>query len=117
MDKGQAGVDLPAVDLPVSRTGLELHYSPRFRIDLQPGTFRVENEPGEFAEALRQPAAPVAGGSADARDASGLQSLVERYRNERGGRAGIGSLPVDGTVSGFRPSIFLASELAAGGGP
>ena len=41
-DKGRARIDLPALDLPVSRTGLELHYSPRFRVEPQPGAFRVE---------------------------------------------------------------------------
>jgi len=104
-DKGQARVDLPAVDLPVSRTGLELYYSPRFRVDPQPGAFRAENDPGEFAEALRQPATA----------ASGLQTLVDRYRNERGGRTVVGSLPVHVTFPVFGPSIFLASELTAEG--
>src|SRR5262245_63560590 len=52
-DKGQTRLALPAVDLPVSRTGVELYYSPRFRIALQPGAFRVEDDPGPFADALR----------------------------------------------------------------
>src|SRR5262245_11401028 len=30
IDKGRARVELPALDLPISRTGLELHHSPRF---------------------------------------------------------------------------------------
>jgi hypothetical protein len=113
-DKGDARVDLPAVDLPVSRTGLELYYSPRFRIDPQPGAFRAENDPGEFAEALRQPATAI-GAAADKPAASGLQTLVDRYRNERGGRTVVGSLPVHVTFPVFGPSIFLASELTAEG--
>jgi len=121
-DKGQARVDLPAVDLPVSRTGLELYYSPRFRVDPQPGAFRAENDPGEFAEALREPAealreraTAIAVTMGDARAASGLQTLVDRYRNERGGRTVVGSLPVHVTFPVFGPSIFLASELTAEG--
>jgi len=114
-DKGQARVDLPAVDLPVSRTGLELYYSPRFRVDPQPGAFRAENDPGEFAEALRQPATAIAGAAADKPAASGLQTLVDRFRNERGGRTVVGSLPVHVTFPVFGPSIFLASELTAEG--
>ena len=48
-----ARLDLPALDLPVSRTGVELYHSPRFRVEPQPGAFRIESDPGVFAEALR----------------------------------------------------------------
>ena len=51
----RAHLDLPALDLPVSRTGVELHHSPRFRVALEPGSFRLESDPGVFAEALRTP--------------------------------------------------------------
>jgi hypothetical protein len=44
IDKGRARIDLPALDLPVSRTGVELFYSPRFRVEPQAGAFRVEAE-------------------------------------------------------------------------
>ena len=54
-DKGIAQLALPALDLPVSRTGVELHHSPRFRVELRPGTFRLEDDPGPFAAALRGP--------------------------------------------------------------
>lgn len=115
LDKGRARLDLPALDLPVSRTGLELHYSPRFRVEPQPGSFRVEDDPGPFAEALRQPvAAPARPSSMPAeRAAAGLQALVDRFRNESSGRTVIGSLPVQVTFPTFGPSIFLASELTA----
>jgi hypothetical protein len=113
-DKGHARVDLPALDLPVSRTGIELYYSPRFRVEPQPGSFRVETDPGPFAEALREPLQMV---SKDLRDrdaaAAGLQTLVDRFRTESGGRTVIGSLPVHVTFPEFGPSIFLASELTA----
>ena len=59
-DKGRARIDLPALDLPVSRTGFELRYPPSFRIQPQPGSFHVEDDPGPFAEALRQPVARIA---------------------------------------------------------
>jgi hypothetical protein len=116
-DKGIAQLALPALDLPVSRTGLELHHSPRFRVALQPGTFRIEQDPGPFAAALRSPSAgPVAiqAGMA-ARDAqeSKLQVLVDRFRNEAGGRTIVGALPVHVTFPPFGPSVFLAAELTA----
>ena len=114
-DRGRARLELPAVDLPVSRTGLELHYSPRFRVDIQPGTFRVEDDPGPFAEALRYPAAaPVAAARPpDQRGATGLQALVDRFRAESGGRTVAGALPVHVSFPVFGPSIFVASELTA----
>lgn len=46
--EGLAAVRLPSVDLPVSRTGLQVYHSPRYRLKLEPGPFRVE----PFAEAL-----------------------------------------------------------------
>jgi hypothetical protein len=114
-DKGRARFELPALDLPVSRTGLELHYSPRFRVDLQPGVFRVEDDPGPFAEALRHPAAPLVATSKapDQHGAAGLQALVDRFRAESGGRTVAGALPVHVSFPIFGPSMFVASELTA----
>jgi hypothetical protein len=39
---GQVDLKLPALDLPVSRTGVIVHHSPRFKTTLDPGTFRVD---------------------------------------------------------------------------
>jgi hypothetical protein len=116
VDKGLAHLGLPALDLPVSRTGVELHYSPRFRLALQPGSFRLEDDPGPFAEALRAPRAPILLASArdnEQRAAAGLQALVDRFRTEAGGRTVAGALPVHVTFPLFGPSVFLASELTA----
>ncbi len=41
-DKGKAHLALPALDLPVSRTGLQVYYPPLFRLTSEPGTFRTE---------------------------------------------------------------------------
>ncbi|HLG55078.1 MAG TPA: hypothetical protein VI485_07080 [Vicinamibacterales bacterium] len=115
VDKGLAHLSLPALDLPVSRTGVELHYSPRFRVALQPGSFRLEDDPGPFAEALRA-RAPVLLATArdnEQRAAAGLQALVDRFRTEAGGRTVAGALPVHVTFPLFGPSVFLASELTA----
>jgi len=53
LDKADVRLSLPALDLPISRTGVEVHHSPRYRADVLPGTFRLESDPGVFAEALR----------------------------------------------------------------
>lgn len=114
-DNGHARVELPALDLPVSRTGVELHYSPRYRVELQRGPFRMDTDPGPFAAALRvPPAAPaqVNERSAD-RSVGGLQALVDRFKNEPGGRTVVGSLPVRAAFPSFGPALFLASELTA----
>jgi hypothetical protein len=128
VDKGHARVELPALDLPVSRTGVELHYSPRFRVEPLPGSFRVETDPGPFAAALRRPPAllappapappPPPAAAAIERSfergaAGGLQVLIERFKNEPGGRTVVGSLPVRVAFPAFGPSVFLASELTA----
>jgi hypothetical protein len=113
VDKGRAHITLPALDLPTSRTGVELFYSPRFRVALEPGSFRAENDPGPFADALRAtPPLPAAAPVPDQQSAR-LQALVDRFRNEGGGRTVAGVLPVQVTFPIFGRSIFLASELTA----
>jgi hypothetical protein len=142
----RAHLELPALDLPVSRTGVELYHSPRFKIALQPGTFRIESDPGVFAEALRYQrgiGASVSGGFATppppptpmappaaamsapaaidqmarkesrAVSESQFQMLIDRYRNEGGGRTVAGTLPVEVEFPSVGPSVFMASELTA----
>ena len=116
-DKARTTIDLPALDLPVSRTGLRLFYPPQFQILLQPGVFRPDQDHGPFAEALRRPVVPPpvpqpAAAPADAASA-GLQQLVDQFRAESGQRTVAGILPVDVNVPDFGPSVFLAAELTA----
>ena len=130
-DKQPSRLILPALDLPVSRTGLELYHSPRFRVDLQRGEFRIESDPGVFAEALRRsnavvvtvsgaltspppPAPPPPMARIDAENKEGqLRMLIDRYRNEGGGRTVAGTLPVEVAFPMLGPSLFMASELTA----
>jgi hypothetical protein len=127
-DRSTARLTLPALDLPASRTDVELHYSPRFRVDVLPGTFRVDRDPGPFAEALRQAAAGPAssptpatrGGPPNPRPQDeatsvALQALVDRFKSEAGGRAVVGSFPVHVAFPSFGSSVFLAAELTAEG--
>jgi hypothetical protein len=75
----------------------------------------MDVDPGPFADALRAPSAQSAKDprQKDDRAAAGLQALVDRFRDESGGRTVVGSLPVHVTFPVFGPSVFLASELTA----
>jgi hypothetical protein len=116
LDRERARIDLPALDLPVSRTALELHHSPRFHVEPHPGAFRLDNDAGPFADVLRQAMPPVVPSpAASSAQAPGLQALVDRFRVEPGGRTVVGALPIDISFPTFGPSIFLASELTAEG--
>jgi hypothetical protein len=41
-DKGRLKLSLPALDLPVSRTGLQVFFPPLFRLSSEPGSFHAE---------------------------------------------------------------------------
>jgi hypothetical protein len=52
-EKGEERIALPAVDLPVSRTGLTIRHSPRYAVEPRPGAFRVETDSGPWSATLR----------------------------------------------------------------
>lgn len=121
---GSATLELPALDLPVSRTGVEFNYSPRFRVEPLPGTFRVEDNIGPTAEAFARPSgvdqeatqmvpavAPPPPPLAASRPSSGLQALVDRFKTDTGGRTSVGTLPVQVAFPHFGSSVFFAAEL------
>jgi hypothetical protein len=115
-EKGDAQLTLPAVDLPVSRTGLTLHHSPRYDVDAQPGAFRPEADPGPWSAALRSaiiapdppPAAPAP--KAADRDARNETLLLDRFQKEAG-RTRQGVIPIAIAFPAIGPSEFLAAEL------
>jgi hypothetical protein len=112
-DKGDARVELPAVDLPVSRTGLTLHHSPRYDVDLKPGVFRAADDPGPWTAALRSDApAPVAAAaqpSAGDRDEKDMKALMDRVQQAARTRPGV--VPIAIAFPQIGPSVFLAAEL------
>jgi hypothetical protein len=115
IDRGDARVDLPAVDLPVSRTGLSLHHSPRFQVEPRPGRFRVEQDRGPWSAALSgaSPAAPVSNFAQLQEGASkDLQTLLDRFQKEMG-KTTTGVIPVQVRFPELGPAIFLAAELTA----
>jgi hypothetical protein len=52
-DKGKVRIALPALDLPVSRTALQVFYPPLFRVSAEPGVFHGESYSGPFSPVLR----------------------------------------------------------------
>ena len=117
-DRGMRRIELPAADLPASRSGLLMYHSPRFEIEPQPGAFRVETMQEPWTAALRNemvvpgdtPAAPLARAAGD-RDGA-ARALFDRYRKEMG-KSVAGVIPVQVTVPALGPSIFVAAELTA----
>ena len=136
-DKGQFKLALPALDLPVSRTGLLVYHPPLFKVTPENGAFRTTSYENPISAALNLPAAGVGGtmggviatmspGSQPAPSPSGLDAkddlkarqsqaatrlLVDKFRADSaaGKRAGI--LPVRVSFPAFGPSMYLVSEL------
>jgi hypothetical protein len=133
-DKGQFKLALPALDLPVSRTGLLVYHPPLFKVTPEPGAFRTEpyenplssvlNAPtasggvagGMFATGAPSPATPLS--DMDAKDESKLKrsqvatkALLDKFKADSltGKRAGI--LPIRVSFPAFGPSLYLVSEL------
>src|SRR6201993_2503843 len=62
-DKGREKITLPALDLPISRTGLLFYYPPLFRVSAEPGAFRTQEYQNPVSAALEPPTG-VSGGPA-----------------------------------------------------
>lgn len=141
-DKGHLKLSLPALDLPVSRTGLQVFYPPQFRLTTEAGSFRAEDyadpistvltaateEPpvdsesptaksGDYKMAALTPPTAVAGTPAatDGKNEGkpSAQTLVDKFHaNERGSRAA-GVLPLTLNLPTVGPSVYLISQLTS----
>jgi len=115
-DKGDARLTLPAVDLPVSRTGVTVFHSPRYAIEAKPGAFRSTTDPGPFSAALRASGeappplgTPAAGGDREERD---MKVLLDRFQKEAG-HTREGAIPIAIGFPSIGPSLFFEAELTA----
>jgi len=135
-DKGQFKLALPALDLPVSRTGLLVYHPPLFKVTPEPGAFRTAPYENPLSAALNPPVTysgaagrvvattesspgpPPASSDMDLKDESKLkrsqaatEALVDKFRADSlaGKRAGI--LPIRVSFPAFGPSLYLVSEL------
>jgi len=135
-DKGQFKLALPALDLPVSRTGLLVYHPPLFKVTPEPGAFRTspyENPlssalsvtaasggiaGGMFSTGASSPASPLSLSDSDTKDETKLrrsqvatEALLDKFKADSlsGKRAGI--LPIRVSFPAFGPSLYLVSEL------
>jgi hypothetical protein len=137
-DKGQFKLALPALDLPISRTGLLVYHPPLFKVSPEPGSFRTEAYAEPTSAALNPPPpvlpGPISSMSVGApapatpppllnADASAItesktdapqvatQTLFDNFRLTLQGGKAAGILPIKVTFSGLGPSLYLVSEL------
>jgi hypothetical protein len=113
-ERGDARVELPAIDLPILRTGVAFRYSPRYEVDARAGAFRVADDQGPWSAALRGDLAiPVAvppPPPAAERNLKDAQALIDRFQKESG-RTRPGVVPIAIAFPEIGPVIFLAAEL------
>jgi len=137
-DKGQFKLALPALDLPVSRTGLLVYHPPLFKVTTETGAFQVEAYEAPASAALNTPITEngrnVAATSAPApsavntsstgaaifmnvvtmdKEQSDAQKLVDDFKKTLSGGKAVGILPIKVSFPSFGPSLFMVSELTA----
>jgi hypothetical protein len=136
-DKGKQAVALPALDLPISRTGVLFYYPPMFRVSAEPGTFRTQEYQGPLSAAL----AAGGGGIVDIGTPSEIplqakefdrleqfaqlqtnddkekkdatQALLDSFKSKSMAGRVTGIVPVNIDFPAFGPSIYLVSELTS----
>jgi hypothetical protein len=135
-DKGREKIMLPALDLPISRTGLLLYYPPLFRVSAEPGTFHTqayENPVSAVLEPVGVAATAVVvpppaetarqydrleqfsklQGNDDKVKKDATQALLDSFKAKSLAGKVTGILPIDVAFPAFGPSIFLVSELTS----
>ncbi len=123
LDRAGAWVDdasvrlvLPAIDLPVARTGLLLHHPPSVRLDIETaGAFRVTDDLGPFAQPMSAPRPAVRPAAVDDTRSGApadVVTLVARLRREQTRRPAA-SRDGEFAFPGIGPAVFLRSELTA----
>jgi hypothetical protein len=135
-DKGEFKLALPALDLPVSRTGLLVYHPPLFKVTPESGAFRMQPYENPISAALNPPVSftgtaggingptpapppppPAALGLDDKdevkskRSQVATEALLDKFKADSlvGKRAGI--LPIRVSFPAFGHSLYLVSEL------
>ncbi len=119
-EKGRAKISLLSLDMPVSRSGVLIHYSPAFRLTAAPGNFRSAPYEAPTSAALQKTSTDSAPLNASVatpipeRQIAGdsTQELVSRVQTASSSRP-IRNLPIRVVFPHFGPSLFLVSELTS----
>ncbi len=121
-EKGRAKLSLLTLDLPISKSGLQLHHSPLFRLTPVPGSFRVAAyeapKSAAFRPASRAPAnAPIQAEATISNEKKAMadtaQELVSHLQQSGRGSRPTRNLPIRIAFPHLGPSIFLMSELTS----
>lgn len=104
---------LPALDLPVARTGLLLHHPPSLRLEVGAGPLRLTDDLGPFAAPMTSPRPPSLAPAVDDQRSGAtadVTALIARLRREQATPAAAPqhewfAFPTVG------PALFLRSEL------
>lgn len=131
-DKGQMQLKFPALDLPISRTGVVLHDPPLYKVTPELGSFTVSAYADPLSPALNppppasmvSPAPPPPPASPKDIALNGrsfltltqltpgvTQNLVEEYKTKSEGGKVKGILPINVSFPAFGPTVYLVSEL------
>jgi len=136
-EKGKQTVTLPALDLPISRTGVLFYYPPMFRVAAEPGTFRTQEYQSPISAAMASggggivdigtaSAAPVQAkefdrleqfaklqSNDDKEKKDATQALLDSFKSKSMAGRVTGIVPVNIDFPAFGPSIYLVSELTS----
>jgi len=137
-DKGRLKLGLPALDLPISRTGLQIFYPPVFKLSAESGAFHagayenpystvlvagvpeppVNSSVSSSSSAAMMAMAPqpaITDAPKDDKDRDEKQradrTLVDKFHATDSGSRAAGILPVRVDFPDFGPSLYLVSEL------
>jgi hypothetical protein len=115
-EKGRARLTLPALDLPISRSGVLLYHAPQFKVNAEPGSFRTEPYENPFSPALN-PVAMKAYGAEYGQSAGAVIDTIEKnkalddFRARSLGGRGAKVLPIRVSFPVFGAALFFVSEL------
>jgi hypothetical protein len=102
---------LLTLDMPISKSTLQLHHSPVFRLTPSPGSFRVAPFEAPISPVLRSAGSRPAEGKVITTEAT--QEAVSRLQQSARPSRPARNLPIRVAFPHFGPSIFLVSELTS----
>ena len=117
-EKGRARVSLLAIDMPISRSSVVLHFPPQFRLNPVPGSFRAATYTPPVSSAFRTSGGgPVDNekqqvSDKDAKEDATKQAVQRLQMAGRVSRPGR-NLPIRVAFPHFGPSVFLVAELTS----